>query len=257
MQIITSPSKTQQFNGRDYKTFTIPLLEQKTRVLMEQLKLLDKKALANLMKTSARLTESTYRMIDAFTQPFSLQNSSQALFTFQGDAYKMIDAENYTPEQLVYAQKNLFILSGLYGILRPMDLMQPYRLEMSCPFAAGDADNLYLFWRKTVTDIINHTLARKSDQVLINLASKEYSAVVDPKRLQAKMVNIVFKQLHQGQLRTVPLYAKRARGLMLHFAISEQIETAAGLQDFTGDGYYFNSKDSTETEWLFIQQKAT
>ena len=116
------------------------------------------------MKTSAQLTESTYRMINAFTQPFSLQNSTQALFTFQGDAYKMIDAENYTSEQLLYAQNHLFILSGLYGILRPLDLMQPYRLEMGCPFAAGNADNLYLFWRETLTDIINQDSRQKERQ---------------------------------------------------------------------------------------------
>lgn len=255
MQIIISPSKTQQFNGRACGTFTLPLLEQKTKVVMEQLKLLDKKAIAGLMKTSAQLTESTYKMIDALTQPYSLQNAAQALFTFQGDAYKMIDAENYTLEQLLYAQKHLFILSGLYGVLRPLDLMQPYRLAMGCPFAVGNVSNLYLFWREAITDSINRDLAQKSDKVLVNLASKEYSTVIDQRKLQAEMVSITFKQMHKGQFRTIPIHTKRARGLMLHFAISEQIETAAGLKEFTGDGYCFNSRESTDKEWLFLQSK--
>ncbi len=255
MLIITSPSKTQQFNGRACTTYTLPLLQQKTSVIMGQLKLLDRKALAGLMKTSAQLTEATYRMIDAFTQPFSLDNASQALFTFQGDAYKMIDAKSYTAKQLLYAQKHLFILSGLYGILRPLDLMQQYRLEMGCHFTVGDGGNLYLFWRETLTDIINRELALKSDRVLVNLASKEYSAVVNQKKLQAEMVSITFKQMQKGQLRTIPIYAKRARGQMIHFAISEQIETAAALQQFTGDGYRYNNKDSTDKEWIFVQKK--
>ncbi len=257
MQIITSPSKTQQFNGRVCDTYTLPLLQQRTKILIDQLKLLDKKELSRLMKTSARLTDSTYKMIDNFTEPFSLQNASQALFTFQGDAYKMIDAKNYTPEQLLYAQHHLLILSGLYGLLRPLDLMQPYRLEMGCRLAVGDAGNLYHFWRETLTAIINRGLALTNDQVLVNLASKEYSAAVDKRKIAGEMVSITFKQLQKGQFRTVPIYAKRARGLMIHFAISEQIDTAAGLKDFTGDGYCFDAKDSTATEWLFLQKKTS
>ncbi len=255
MQIITSPSKTQQFNGRAYDTYTLPLLQQKTKVLIDQLQLLDRKKLSHLMQTSARLTESTYRMISNFSQPLSMKNSTQALFTFQGDAYKMIDAKNYTKEQLLYAQNHLFILSGLYGLLRPLDLMQPYRLEMGCRFAAGNAENLYQFWRETLTDLVNQDLALKSDRVLVNLASKEYSAVIDNKKILGEMVTIIFKQMHKGQLRIIPIHAKRARGLMIHFAISKQIDTAAGLKEFTGDNYSFASRDSTAKEWIFVKQE--
>ncbi len=257
MRIIISPSKTQKFNGRACDTYTLPLLNQKTKTLMDRLKLLNRIEIAALMKTSEQLTESTARMIKGFSQPFSLQNSAQTIFTMQGDAYKMLDAEKYTEEQLLYAQNHLFILSGLYGILRPLDLMQPYRLEMGCPFAAGNTTNLYLFWRETVTDILKRNLAEQSERVVVNLASKEYSAVVDPKKLQAKMVNIHFQQMHNGQRKTIPIYAKRARGLMLHFAISEQIESAETLKEFTGDGYRYNTDGSSEKDWLFIQQKAS
>ena len=255
MQIITSPSKTQQFNGRVYDTYTLPLLQQKTKVLINQLKLLDSKKLSHLMQTSARLTEATCRMISNFSQPLSMKNSAQALFTFQGDAYKMLDAKNYPKAQLLYAQKHLFILSGLYGLLRPLDLMQPYRLEMGCRLAAGNTENLYQFWRETLTDRVNQDLAQKSDKVLVNLASTEYSAVIDKKKVLGEMVTIIFKQMHKGQLRIIPIHAKRARGLMIHFAISEQIDTAASLKEFTGDNYCFASRDSTAKEWLFVKQE--
>ena len=257
MQIITSPYKTQQFNGRVYDTYTLPLLQQKTKILIDQLNVLDRKELSRLMHTSARLTESTYQMIADFTQPLSIKNSTQALFTFQGDAYRMIDATNYTIEHLLYAQNHLFILSGLYGLLRPLDLMQPYRLEMGCPLAAGNAKNLYQFWRETLTDIINRDLARKSDKVLVNLASKEYSTVIDQKKVLGEIVTIIFKQMHKGQLRTIPIHAKRARGLMIHFAISEQIDTAVSLKEFTGDDYRFASRDSTAREWLFVKKEGS
>lgn len=253
MRLITSPSKTQKFNGRACDTYTLPLLGHQTATLMARLKSLSKTEIATLMKTSAQLTESTAKMIKGFSQPFSLQNSAQALFTLQGDAYKMLDAVNYSHEQLLYAQDHLFILSGLYGILRPLDLMQPYRLEMGCPLAVGDATNLYLFWRAAVTEMLNRDLAEQSERVVVNLASKEYSAVVDQKKLQAEMVTIHFQQLHNGQRKTIPIYAKRARGLMLDFAISEQIETAAALKEFSGDGYCYSGSESTEKEWFFRQ----
>lgn len=257
MRMMISPSKTQKFNGRACDTYTLPLLQDKTRTLMERLKLLSRTEIAALMKTSAQLTESTAKMIKGFSQPFSLQNSDQTLFTMQGDAYKMLDSENYTIEQLLYAQNHLFILSGLYGILRPLDLMQPYRLEMGCPLAVDSTTNLYLFWREAVTDILNRDLAEKSERIIVNLASKEYSAVIDQRKLQADMVTIHFQQLHKGQRKTIPIYAKRARGLMLHYAISEQIVSAAALKAFTGDGYGYIDEESTEREWLFLQKKAS
>ncbi len=257
MRIIMSPSKTQKFNGRACDTYTLPLLPGKTKTIVGRLKLLSKPEISTLMKTSAQLTASTAKMIRGLSQPLSLQNSAQALFTMQGDAYKMLDAQNYTIEQLLYAQNHLFILSGLYGILRPLDLMQPYRLEMSCPLAAGETSNLYLFWREKVTEILQRDLAEKRERVVVNLASKEYSAVVDPKKLKAEMVTIHFQQLHNGQRKTIPIYAKRARGLMLHFAISEQIDSIATLKEFTDDGYCYHDEESTEKEWFFVQNKAS
>ena len=254
MQFITAPSKTQRFNGRTFAEYSLPLLQAKTATLIDRLKSMDRNEISGLMNTSERLTESTHQMIDNFTLPFSLDNSKQALFTFQGDAYSAIDAEHYSKKQLLYAQKHLFILSGLYGILRPLDLMQPYRLEMACSLAAGGADNLYQFWQEQVTHIINQTLSESGERVLINLASKEYSKVIDNKKLQGEMITITFKQLYKGQFRTIPIHAKRARGLMINFAVSKQIEDSAALKEFDSGGYSFNAEKSTAREWLFTKK---
>ncbi|MCP4342528.1 MAG: peroxide stress protein YaaA [Desulfobulbaceae bacterium] len=255
MQLITSPSKTQQFNGRAYAEHSLPILLENTKIIDYRLKLIDRQELSQLMKTSERLTESTYQLIHDFSHPFTLDNAKQAIFTFQGAAYSAITAGLYTKEQLHHAQQHLFILSGLYGILRPLDLMQPYRLEMGCSLTVGEAANLYQFWQAQITDTINQALTKDKDKVLLNLASKEYSKAVDKKRLQGEMVTITFKQLHKGQLRTIPIHAKKARGLMIHFAVSEQIDKAAGLKDFNLDGYCFSKEDSTATEWIFLKQE--
>ncbi len=253
MQIITAPSKTQQCNERIYAQYTQPLLLERAKILIDRLKLLNRDELSRLMRTSDRLTESTYQRIHDFTTPFSPDNAKQALFTFQGDAYSAMRTADYGPDQLRYAQEHLFILSGLYGLLRPLDLMQPYRLEMGCSFSVDGADNLYQFWREKITANINEALAERSDKILINLASKEYAKVVDEKKLQAEMVHIIFQQLHKGRLRTIPIHAKKARGMMIDFAITRQINEAAGLQAFHVDGYRFSQENSSTTKWLFVK----
>lgn len=253
MQIITAPSKTQQYNGRIYAQYTQPLLLDRAKILIDRLKLLDRDELSRLMRTSERLTESTYQRMHAFTTPFSPDNAKQALFTFQGDAYSAIRAADYGPEQLRYAQEHIIILSGLYGLLRPLDLMQPYRLEMGCSISVAGADNLYQFWREKITQSINDAFAESGDRVLIDLASREYSKVVDERKLQAEMVHITFQQVHKGRLCTIPIHAKRARGMMIDFAITRHIDEATHLQEFHVDGYSFSRENSSPTEWLFVK----
>ncbi|MGB3209827.1 MAG: peroxide stress protein YaaA [Desulforhopalus sp.] len=251
MQLITSPSKTQKFHELLYEEHSQPALQEKAQNLIDRLKQMDREVLSQLMKTSERLTEATYRSIHDFSRPFSTANSRQALFVFQGDAYSAIRTEHYTKEQLHHAQNHLFILSGLFGILRPLDLMQPYRLEMATPLAIDGAANLYQFWQEQVTERVNHELTRSGDPVLINLASTEYSKVIDRKKLQGVMITVTFKQMHKGRYRTIPVYSKRARGQMIDFALTNRVDRAEMLQAFTLNGYRFNKKDSTETEWVF------
>lgn len=254
MQLITAPSKTQDFNGRNYDTFTLPTCLATCEKVNKSLKSMDKDELATLMKTSPKLTESTHRRIHSFTTPFSLENAKQALFTFQGDAYDAIRAELYSDEELRYAQKHLNILSGLYGLLRPLDLMQPYRLEMGARLSVHGAGNLYLLWKKEITDVLNQRLQLSQDASVVNLASTEYSKVIDRKQLQGKIVEVIFQQKHKGSIKTIPIHSKRARGLMLHFAISNKIEKTLDLQHFNLDGYSLDESKTTEESWAFFRK---
>ncbi len=205
------------------------------------------------MKTSPKLPESTFQRIHNFTTPFTPENAKQAIFTFQGDAYDSIEANNYSTEELDYAQKHVNILSGLYGLLRPLDLMQPYRLEMGLKLSVGGCNNLYQLLKEDVTELLNERLQESGDRTVVNLASTEYSKVIDKKRLQGEMIEMVFQQEHKGKMKTIPIHSKRARGLMIHYTISNKIDKALQLQRFNLDGYSIDRSRSTETKWFFIR----
>ena len=216
---------------------------------------MNREELAGLLKTSEKLTNATYRRIHSFTTKLTLQNASQALFTYQGDAYSAIAADRYTDEELRHAQQHLVILSALYGILRPLDLMQPYRLEMTSPLSVTGAENLYQFWRDSITEIINSSLLENDDRMLINLASNEYAKMVNKQELLGKILTITFKQKHRGKSRVIPIHAKRARSLMVHYIISNRITEPLGLRDFCADGYIFCAAETTEKEWAFCREE--
>ncbi|MBU1566660.1 MAG: YaaA family protein [Proteobacteria bacterium] len=254
MQIITSPSKTQQFNGREFREYSLPRLQKKTKYLIDLLQKMSRQELSGLLKTSEKLTNSTHSRIHDLDTRLTLENASQALFTYQGDAYSAIEANRYSDDELRHAQKHLFILSAMYGIVRPLDLIQPYRLEMTTPLAITGAKNLYHYWRDSVTEVLNVGLLEDEDRTLINLASAEYAKIVNKKELLGKLVSITFKHKYQNNYRTIPLYAKRARGLMVHFIISNRINDPVNLRDFCEDGYNFSIGKSTENEWLFYRK---
>ncbi len=251
MQLIISPAKTQRFNGRDFAQFSQPACLNQAEQLNSRLQRLDNPALAGLLKTSTTLTAAARLRIEAFTTPFSLANARQALFTFQGEAFKAITADRYSGEELAHAQSHLFILSGLYGILRPLDLIQPYRLEMATPLSIGDSGTLSRFWRDRVTSLLCQALGK--DGVCVNLASQEYFRVIDRHRL-AKVVTISFKQEEKGILRTIAIHAKRARGLMVHHMISRRLTRAEHLRGFNLEGYAINEAESTGEEWVFSRK---
>ena len=254
MQIIMSPAKTQQFIGTDYEEYSMPILLAKTQTIMDLLRIMSKPELAQLLKIEDRLTQSTHHRIHKFAKKLTLQNAGQAIFTFQGDTYVALAAGNFSPDDLQFAQRQLFILSGLYGILRPLDLIQPYRLNMSAPLPVAGAQNLYRYWRESVTEIVNRALAEDDERTLVNLASMEYAKVVDYKKLQGKMVTVTFREQHDGEYRTVPFHAKKARGLMVRFIVTSRITEVEGLRDFDLDGYSFSGEDSTPEEWLFYKK---
>lgn len=253
MQLITAPSKTQKFNGRSFAHHTLPLCLATSVTVNSYLKAMTRGEISTLMKTSQKLTESTYLRIQDFTTPFTPDNARQAIFTFRGDAYDAIIAESYSQKELEYAQEHLNILSGLYGLLRPLDLMQPYRLEMGAKLSIEGNKNLYQLWKDEVTAVLNDRLKQSADTTVVNLASAEYSKVIDRKQLQGKIIEVSFQQEHKGKIKTIPIHSKRARGLMIHYAISNRIERANELQQFDLDGYALDSERTTEESWTFIR----
>ncbi|BCL59323.1 UPF0246 protein [Desulfomarina profundi] len=255
MLLILAPSKTQTFNGRDFPLYFQPLFPDKTEFLVNQLQTMSKDELATILKTSRKLTETTYERIHSFELPLQKGHVHQAFFTFQGDVYSGIAAESYSKSQLLYCQDHIFILSGLYGILRPLDLMHPYRLEMGTKLATSRGKNLYHFWSDTITEEINRTLKDTGSTTVVNLASTEYSRTILKKKLRGKRVDVVFQQKKNSVYKTIPIHSKRARGYMTHFVINNAIEKAEDLKKFDLEGYRFHSRDSTELCWVFRQSK--
>jgi len=251
MLLILAPSKTQRYIERDPFHFTQPLLLKKSLFLAEYLKLLSRSELARIMKISEKLTDETCSRIHAFKPPLSIKNCRQAIFTFQGDAYSQMSPQDYSETELLYSQKYLHILSGLYGVLRPLDLMFPYRLEMGLKLTTPKAKNLYRYWGDAPTDVINSSLAQTDSTRLVNLASAEYIKAVNRQKLRGKLITVAFKQKKNGIYKTIPIHAKRARGMMTHFAIVNRIKKAEDLKSFDLDGYSYSSNESTEEIWVF------
>jgi cytoplasmic iron level regulating protein YaaA (DUF328/UPF0246 family) len=202
------------------------------------------------MGLSQNLSDLNYTRYQNFKVPFTQQNARPALFTFKGDVYDKMDVENYSDTDLEFAQNHIRILSGLYGILKPLDLMQPYRLEMGTKYKNKRGHNLYGFWDSKLTENIN---AEESELVL-NLASNEYFKAIKPKALKANLLDITFKQYKDGQLKNIGLMAKRARGLMADFVIKNKITDKDKIMDFNAGGYSFAPDLSTDKNWTFTMK---
>ena len=257
MLIITAPSKTQNQIKRLFPFSTEPRFLARSEILIDRLQSFSLPNLCSLMKTSVNLGTSTRQRILDFRPPLTLSNSRQAIFTFQGDAYESLTPETYTEEQLHHAQNHFRILSGLYGILRPLDLMFPYRLEMGCKLAGKGYENLYQFWGDAITDAINADCADHQDQTVVNLASDEYFRVINAKRLVPRLVTVTFQQKKNDDYRTVPIHSKRARGMMIHFMITNHITQAEHLKQFNQGNYRLCEEMSTTDRWFFRQDDAT
>ena len=250
--LLLAPSKGQTFDPVDpHPAATRPEFLEQSRVLIEALARLDKHALAELMQLSPTLTEQTLDKIQALATDAA--PARPALFAFSGEAFRSLDAASLNEADLQFAQAQLRILSGLYGVLRPFDLIRPHRLEMATRLAVGTAKNLYDFWGELVTASLNRDLAREETPVVLNLASDEYARVVQKKRLTAPWLDIQFKEESNGRLRSVAIHAKRARGLMARFILRERITRAADLRAFSDSGYRFRPELSSEWSWVFAR----
>ncbi len=186
-----------------------------------------------------------------FTTPFTTKNAKQAIFAFKGDVYGGLELESFNEDDYAYAQDHLRILSGLYGCLRPMDLIQPYRLEMKTKLKNERGDNLYQFWDERITKSINKELKKQKEAVLVNLASNEYFKSVKPKLLEGRLLNINFKETKEGKTRVVAIFAKRARGMMADYIIRNRVENPEHLKKFKLGGYKFNTALSDDKQWTF------
>ncbi|MCL4170856.1 UNVERIFIED_CONTAM: hypothetical protein GTU68_045559 [Idotea baltica] len=188
--------------------------------------------------------------------PFSLNNAKQSILAFKGDVYTGLEAETLSTDGLKFAQQHLRILSGLYGLLRPLDLMQPYRLEMGLKFANSGGDNLYQFWGSELTQSLNKQLKKSGTSVLVNLASNEYFKAVQKRELDAEIITPVFKDLKGEKYKVISFFAKKARGQMSRFIIDQELNEPDGLKKFRKDGYRYNKAESTAREFVFTRDKA-
>jgi UPF0246 protein NGK_0633 len=258
MFFVLSPAKN--LNEKDpvpIKEFTQPDLLAEAEILMRQLRELAPQQIAELMHVSDKIALLNAERNAEWHTPFTPDNAKQAVFMFNGDVYEGISADTLKPEQIQYLQQHVRLLSGLYGVLRPLDLMQPYRLEMGTAFANTRGKNLYEFWGDIITDLLNDTLAQAGSDILVNLASQEYFKSVNTQKLKARLITPVFKDEKNGKYKIISFYAKRARGLMVRYAAEHNITDPEMLKNFDYEGYSFNAAASNESEWVFMRKEQT
>ncbi len=257
MLIVLSPAKTLDYAtapGTDF--FTTADFVDQSAALIDTLRKLSPAEVGTLMHISDPLAQLNATRYLSWNSIATTANAKQAVLAFNGDVYEGLDAVSLKPEQLGYLQGHLRILSGLYGALRPLDLMQPYRLEMGTRLANSKGKDLYAYWGDSVTDALNAQLASQDANTLVNLASEEYFKVVRPARLQAPIITPVFQDWKDGRYKIISFYAKRARGLMTRFAAQQQITEVDGLRDFNLGGYAYDANASDATHWMFRRRIA-
>ncbi|MFT5484150.1 MAG: cytoplasmic iron level regulating protein YaaA (DUF328/UPF0246 family) [Halieaceae bacterium] len=256
MLIVISPAKTLDFKTPAHtRKATTPEFIDRATVLNKTLRKSSPEGIQQLMGVSSNIAALTHQRVMNWQPPFTQDNAKQSLLAFKGDVYAGLDADSLTARDLSYAQNHLRILSGLYGVLRPLDLMQPYRLEMGIRLENPGGSNLYQFWGDEITDALNRQLASSRTQELINLASNEYFKAVKPGGLTAEVITPVFKDLKNGKYKVVSFFAKKARGMMTRFAIENRLSKAVQLKDFDGGGYRYNAAESTADRWTFTRDQ--
>ncbi len=256
MLIVISPAKKLDYSSPvTAKNHSQPALLDHSAELLHGLKKLSPQDVCALMGLSDNLGALNYERFQAWDRPFTEDNAKPAVLAFKGDVYKGLDADSMTEKQLEWAQGHLRILSGLYGLLRPMDLMQPYRLEMGTKFANQRGKDLYQFWGNIITDEINSLLSNAKSPVLLNLASNEYFKSVQQKNIAGRIVTPVFMDKKGDKYKIISFYAKKARGLMSAFIIKNKITAVDGIKKFNVDGYSFNSAMTDGDSWVFTRDQ--
>ncbi|WP_315709248.1 peroxide stress protein YaaA [Brenneria uluponensis] len=252
MLITISPAKTLDYTSAlPTERYTQPALLDYSRQLIEYCRQLTPADIASLMGISDKLAGLNAGRFNDWHPDFTPENARQALLAFKGDVYTGMNAESFSDTDFDFAQQHLRILSGLYGVLRPLDLMQPYRLEMGIKLTNRAGNNLYQFWGDIITEKLNQALSEQGDNILINLASDEYFKSVKPHKLNARLIKPVFLDEKNGKFKVISFYAKKARGLMSRFIIQNQLSQPEQLKDFNLEGYYFEASASSADELVF------
>ena len=252
MKIVISPAKSLDFESQlPTNLFTKSAFLKESKTINSVLKQISPSEIGALMDISDKLAELNWQRNEAFKTPFTPENSRQAIYAFNGDVYLGLEIHTIAPEKIDVLQKKVRILSGLYGVLKPLDLMQPYRLEMGTKLPVGDHKNLYDLWKKPITDYLNKEL--KKDELFINLASSEYFSAVDTKALKTTVITPIFKDYKNGKLKIISFFAKKARGLMVRYIIDTNCETIDDLKNFNYEGYAFDSNLSSKTDLVFTR----
>ena len=256
MLFLLSPAKSLDYETPPHSaSHSQPLFTHQSAGLIAVLKTRTPGQISTLMKLSDALAGLNVARYQAWSPRFSAKNSKQAVLAFNGDVYAGLDAKSLSEPQLAWAQEHVCILSGLYGVLRPLDWMQPYRLEMGTALATAQGKNLYQFWGAQISDYLNARAAAQTSPVIINLASQEYFKAVDRKALKARVVSCVFEELRAGKYKIISFSAKRARGLMLRYALEKKLTSVKKLERFDAEGYRFDATVSGPDRLVFRRQQ--
>lgn len=252
MLMVISPAKTLDYQSPlAISRFTQPEFLDKSQQLINIAKKLSPAEIASLMRISDKLAQLNAERFNDWHDCFTPDNARQAILAFKGDVYTGLQAETFSQPEFDFSQQHLRILSGLYGLLRPLDLMQPYRLEMGTRLSNPAGKDLYTFWKQTLTAALNDQLRKQGDNILLNLASDEYFSAIAPDQLQAKIIKPVFLDQKNGQFKVISFYAKKARGMMCRYVIQHRLTDPAGLHCFDSDGYFYDESSSNENEMIF------
>lgn len=256
MLVVVSPAKNLDFESQvPVDEFTQPSLLSHAEALVERCRKLSPAELGSLMSISDKLATLNANRFTEFTTPFTVNNARQAMYAFNGDVYTGLDAYSLSEDDAQYAQSHLRILSGLYGVLKPLDLMQAYRLEMGTRLENARGKDLYAFWGSEITHKLNEALAEQGDNVLVNLASNEYFKSVKKRELDGMIITPNFKDYKNGKYKVISFFAKKARGTMARYIIENRITDVAGLKQFDVDGYRYSEEQSSATELVFLRNQ--
>ncbi len=256
MLAIISPAKTLDFDSpAPTRKHTQPMFLQESGELIGQLREFAPPDLADLMGISSKLAELNVDRYASWNPPFTRSNARQAVLAFKGDVYLGLDAYDYTERDFTWAQKHVRILSGLHGLLKPLDLIQPYRLEMGTRLQNRRGSSLYDFWEDKITAALNEAIAAQKQPLLVNLASNEYFKAVDASRIDARIVTPTFKDLSRGRYRFLSFFAKKARGLMTSYIVKNRVSTLKALKAFDWQGYRYCKAQSSANDWVFLRDR--